>query len=128
MRCRDLSCAGPQFHNPPAQSTNAAPTSDTNQPPTADTVPSTNTSPATEPAPQAGPASATNSAPVVMPDVRPIPLAVKAGHPELATISPVADNANNAHALDLQTCFQLTAIRDDSLRSARKTSRSPARR
>jgi outer membrane protein TolC len=51
-----------------------------------------------------------------MPDVRPIPSAVKAGHPELATISPVANNANNAHALDLQTCFQFTAIRDDSLK------------
>jgi outer membrane protein len=103
-----------------AQSTNAAPISDTNQPPTADVVPSTNTSPATEPAPQAGPPSATNSAPVVMPDVRPIPLAVKAGHPELATISPVADNANNARALDLQTCFQLTAIRDDSLKISKE--------
>jgi outer membrane protein len=99
-----------------AQSTNAAPSSDTNQPPTADVVPSTNTSPATEPAPQAGPPSATNSAPILMPDVRPIPLAVKASHPELATISPVAANANNPHALDLQTCFQLTALRDDSLK------------
>ena len=99
-----------------AQTTNAAPSSDTNQPPTANVVPSTNTSPATEPAPQAGPDSATNSAPVVMPDVRPIPLAVRASHPELATISPVAANANNPHALDLQACFQFTAVRDDSLK------------
>ena len=102
-----------------AQSTNAAPASDTNQPPTANAVPSTNTSPATEPAPQAGPASATNSVPV-MPDVRPIPLAVRASHPELATISPIADNANNARALDLQTCFQLTAMRDDSLKISKE--------
>ena len=51
-----------------------------------------------------------------MPDVRPIPLAVKASHPELATVSPIAQNASNTHALDLQTCFQLTAIRDDSLK------------
>ena len=97
-----------------AQTTNAA--SDTNQPPTANVVPSTNTSPETEPAPQAGPPGVTNSVPIVMPDVRPIPLAVKAGHPELATVSPVAANANNPHALDLQTCFQLTAVRDDSLK------------
>ena len=103
-----------------AQSTNAAPASDTNQPPTANAVPSTNTSPATEPAPQAGPPSVTNSAPVVMPDVRPIPLAVKASHPELATISPIAGNANNARALDLQTCFQLTAVRDDSLKISKE--------
>ena len=57
----------------------------------------------------------TNSAPV-LPDVRPIPLAVKASHPELATVSPIAQNAHDPHALDLQTCFQLTAIRDDSLK------------
>jgi outer membrane protein len=98
-----------------AQATNAA-SSDTNQPPTANVVPSAPTSPATEPAPAAGPATATNSAPVIMPDVRPIPLAVKASHPELATVSPIAENAHNPHALDLQTCFQLTAIRDDSLK------------
>jgi outer membrane protein len=97
-----------------AQSTNTA-TSDTNQPPTANVVPSAPTSPATEPAPAAGPATDTNSAPV-MPDVRPIPLAVKASHPELATVSPIAQNAKNPRALDLQTCFQLTALRDDSLK------------
>ena len=62
-----------------AQTTNAAST-DTNQPPAANVVPSAPTSPASEPAPAAGPATATNSAPV-MPDVRPIPLAVKASHP-----------------------------------------------
>ena len=66
----------------------------------------------------AGPAPATleTNAPPVMPDVRPIPLAVKASHPELATVSPIAQNANDSHALDLQTCFQLTTIRDDSLK------------
>ncbi len=55
-----------------------------------------------------------------MPDVRPIPLAVKASHPELATISPIAANASNPKALDLQTCFQLTALRDDSLKISRE--------
>jgi outer membrane protein len=97
-----------------AQTTNAT-TGDTNQPPTANVVPSAPTSPATEPAPAAGPATETNSTPV-LPDVRPIPLAVKASHPELATVSPIAQNAGNPHALDLQTCFQLTAVRDDSLK------------
>ena len=96
------------------QTTNA-PSADTNLPPAANVVPSAPTSPATEPAPAAGPASVTNSAPVLS-DVRPIPLAVKASHPELATVSPIADNARDPHALDLQTCFQLTAIRDDSLK------------
>lgn len=90
-------------------------TSDTNMPPSAVVAPSRPTSPATEPAPAAGPSTATNSVPV-MPDVRPIPLAVKASHPELATVSPVSQNAKNIHALDLQTCFQLTAVRDDSLK------------
>jgi outer membrane protein len=97
-----------------AQMTNAS-TADTNQPPAANVVPSAPTSSAAELAPAAGPASVTNSAPV-MPDVRPIPLAVKASHPELATVSPIADNAHDPHALDLQTCFQLTAVRDDSLK------------
>jgi outer membrane protein len=75
------------------------------------------------PPPVAGPATATaetnaattNASPDLA-DVRPIPLAVKASHPELATVSPIAQNAHDPHALDLQTCFQLTAIRDDSLK------------
>jgi len=88
----------------------------TNAPPTA--VPSTTS---TEPAQGPAPATletntATTPALPVMPDVRPIPLAVKASHPELATVSPIAQNAHDIHALDLQTCFQLTAIRDDSLK------------
>jgi outer membrane protein len=49
-------------------------------------------------------------------DVRPVPLAVRASHPELATVSPIEANAHDPHALDLETCFQLTAIRDDSLK------------
>ncbi|MCE0499657.1 MAG: TolC family protein [Methylacidiphilales bacterium] len=49
-------------------------------------------------------------------DARPVPEAVKASHPELATVSPIAANARNPRALDLQTCFQLTAVRDDSLK------------
>jgi outer membrane protein len=100
-----------------APATNAAPASsgDTNQPPAANVVPSAPTSTANEPAPVAGPFAITNSAPTVS-DVRPIPSAVKASHPELATVSPIADNAKNLHALDLETCFELTAVRDDSLK------------
>jgi outer membrane protein len=49
-------------------------------------------------------------------EVRPVPLAVRASHPELATVSPIEANAHDPRALDLQTCFQLTAIRDDSLK------------
>jgi outer membrane protein len=49
-------------------------------------------------------------------DVRPVPLAVRASHPELATVSPIESYAHDPNALDLQTCFQLTAIRDDSLK------------
>jgi len=51
-----------------------------------------------------------------MADIRPLPPSVKASHPELATVSPVAQFNNNPKALDLQTCFQMTAIRDDSLK------------
>ena len=49
-------------------------------------------------------------------DVRPVPLAVRASHPELATVSPIAPDAKDPNALDLQTCFRMTAIRDDSLK------------
>lgn len=48
-------------------------------------------------------------------DVRPVPLAVRASHPELATVSPIEANAHDPHALDLETCFRMTAVRDDSL-------------
>lgn len=66
-------------------------------------------------APMMTPPPATN-APPVLEDVRPVPAAVKASHPELATVSPIAQNARDPRALDLQTCFQLTAVRDDSLK------------
>jgi outer membrane protein len=73
------------------------------------------------------PGSDTNAAPMVtapaitnqpptLADVRPMPSVVKASRPELATVSPVAQFDNNPKALDLQTCFQLTAVRDDSLK------------
>jgi outer membrane protein len=78
----------------------------TNTPP-----PETNASPNA-----ASPVPDTSAATPVLPDVRPIPQAVRASHPELATVSPIAQNAKDPHALDLQTCFQLTAIRDDSLK------------
>ncbi|MCE0482664.1 MAG: TolC family protein [Methylacidiphilales bacterium] len=62
----------------------------------------------------------TNTAPSTpspnLADVRPEPLAVQASHPELATVSPIAKNSCDTHALDLQTCFQLTAVRNDSLK------------
>jgi len=51
-----------------------------------------------------------------LPDVRPLPPSVKASHPELATVSPVAKFDHDPKALDLQTCFKLTAVRDDSLK------------
>ena len=89
-----------------------AATSETNSPPTVAGPATVTTAPAQGPAP----ATSDTNAPPVLPDVRPIPLAVKASHPELATVSPIAQNARDPHALDLQTCFQLTAIRDDSLK------------
>lgn len=57
------------------------------------------------------PAPAANEA-----DYRPVPAAVRASHPELATVSPIAANMQDRRALDLQTCFQMTAVRDDSLK------------
>jgi outer membrane protein len=58
----------------------------------------------------------TNAPPLDVADVRPVPNAVRASHPELATVSPVAQFNQDPKALDLQTCFQLTAVRDDSLK------------
>jgi outer membrane protein len=83
-------------------------------------LPSTNLPPADAastnyPATVKTPDATTNAAPSLA-DVRPVPPAVRASHPELATVSPVAQDAHDPHALDLQTCFQLTAIRDDSLK------------
>jgi len=106
------------------QTTNA-PAAETNAPSTITATATTTTAPAQGPAPATSAAAANDTSntnavttivPPVMPDVRPIPLAVKASHPELATVSPIAQYASNPRALDLQTCFQLTAIRDDSLK------------
>jgi outer membrane protein len=100
-----LSLAGAE-----AQTTNGP----ASTPPAATVVPATNAVDANA-APMISPPPATNAAPVLA-DVRPVPLAVRASHPELATVSPVAQDARDPHALDLQTCFQLTAVRDDSLK------------
>jgi outer membrane protein len=100
------------------QTTNA-PSEATNEPPTVAQNAMATAAPAQGPAPatsESATATSDTNAPPVLPDVRPIPLAVRASHPELATVSPIADNASDPHALDLQTCFQLTAIRDDSLK------------
>jgi len=91
--------------------TTSAPSEATNEPSTVAEPATATTAPAQEPAP-----ATSESATATLPDVRPIPLAVKASHPELATVSPIADNSRDPHALDLQNCFQLTAIRDDSLK------------
>jgi outer membrane protein TolC len=58
---------------------------------------------------------ATN-APPDLADIRAVPEVVRASRPDQALVSPIADNARDPQALDLQTCFQLTAIRDDSLK------------
>ena len=57
----------------------------------------------------------TNAAPN-MADIRVVPDVVKASRPEDALTSPVAQYANDPTAFDLETCFQLTALRDDSLK------------
>ena len=91
----------------PGVSTNVVPTAPaaalTNGPPAApaDGMGTDTTVPAT------GPTTA---------EVRPVPLAVRASPPELATVSPVEANAHDPRALDLETCFRLTAVRDDSLK------------
>jgi outer membrane protein len=58
----------------------------------------------------------TNAPPSDFADARPMLSVVKQSHPELATVSPVAQFNHDPKALDLQTCFQLTAVRDDSLK------------
>ncbi len=105
-----------------AQTTNAA---------TATAAPSTNATSSVAPTPVADTSTnavdpnavpmitlpaITNQPPSDIADVRPMPSAVKESHPELATVSPVAQFNHDPKALDLQTCFQLTAIRDDSLK------------
>lgn len=100
---------------PNPATTNALDTTSTNLPPTNTTLTNAVTSPATN-------AADTNAFPTItpatnaLPDVRPMPLAVRASHPELATVSPIAQNMRDPHALDLQTCFRLTAVRDDTLK------------
>ena len=91
--------------------TNAAPTSATSAP-----VPAAVTNAPSATAPPTVSLPPPTNAPSSLTDVRPMPAVVRASRPELATVSPIADNARDAHALDLQTCFQLTAIRDDSLK------------
>ena len=83
----------------------------TNIVPTAPAAAMTNAPAAIDGEPVALPASGPTAA-----DIRPVPLAVRASHPELATVSPIEAYAHDPHALDLQTCFQLTAVRDDSLK------------
>jgi outer membrane protein TolC/AcrR family transcriptional regulator len=108
--------APPATNAPPV----AAETATTNLPPSATTDSTTGPAASTAPAAPTEPtASATNAMtePTPLPpDVRPVPEAVKASHPELATVSPIAANSRNPRALDLQSCFQLTAVRDDSLK------------
>lgn len=93
-----------QSTNAPSTNSPPAETASTNYPTTTNAPDTTGTNPA-----------ATNATPSLA-DVRPVPLAVRASHPELATVSPIREDARDPHALDLQTCFQLTAIRDDSLK------------
>jgi outer membrane protein TolC/AcrR family transcriptional regulator len=59
---------------------------------------------------------ATTNAPPDLADQRAVPAVVKASRPDLALVSPIADDAKDPTAIDLQTCFQLTAVRDDSLK------------
>ena len=94
----------PKLATDPGVSTNVVPTAPAASNPNA---PVTDTEAAAPESPVAtsGPTTA---------DVRPVPLAVRASHPELATVSPIEANAHDPHALDLETCFQLTAMRDDS--------------
>jgi outer membrane protein len=82
----------------------------TNIVPTAPAYAMTKAPPAVDGEPTVLPASGPAAA-----DVRPVPLAVRASHPELATVSPIEVYAHDPHALDLETCFRLTALRDDSL-------------
>jgi len=97
------------------QSTNVPPVTptSTNAPTTS---PTTNAAPDPNAVPMVTLPAITNASSSSLADVRPEPLAVRASHPELATVSPTAQNTKDPHALDLQTCFQMTAVRDDSLK------------
>jgi len=83
--------------------------------PAADTVPPPSFDSTTNDA-GATPSPDGTNAPPDLADLREVPEVVRASHPESALESPVAANANNPRALDLQTCFQLTAVRDDTLK------------
>ncbi len=98
---------------PPAPSASSILTS--NYPPADSVQPPAMTAEATNNTAAPSSINATNTPPGLA-DIRAVPPAVRASHPELALVSPVAAYAHDIHALDLQTCFQLTAIRDDSLK------------
>ena len=95
-----------------AQATNAAPA----------TLPATNYPAADTVAPpvmddtNTVPALPSTNAPPNLADIRAVPEVVRASRPDQALVSPIANNARDPQAVDLQTCFQLTAIRDDSLK------------
>jgi|GEM_PF-201118 len=106
--------------NAPTLPTDSAPVPTTNAPastaPTVVTITATN-APTANGVPMVTLPAVTNTPSATeLPDVRPVPPSVKASHPELATVSPVAQFNRDPKALDLQTCFQLTAVRDDSLK------------
>lgn len=84
--------------------------------PSADTTPPPVMSDATNDLTTTAPPAASTNAPPDLADQRAVPTVVKASRPDLALVSPIADNARDPLAVDLQTCFQLTAVRDDSLK------------
>jgi outer membrane protein len=98
-----------------AQSTNMAPPAPTLPPvtnyPAADTAVPPSMSDDVTNSPPAG-----ANAPPDLADTREVPPVVRASHPERALVSPIADDARDPRAVDLQTCFRLTAVRDDSLK------------
>ena len=62
-------------------------------------------------------APATTNTPPDLADIRAVPNVVRAEPSgKLALVSPIAAAANDPRALDLETCFRLTAVRDDSLK------------
>ncbi len=104
-----FSCATGQTTNTPP------PTLPVTNYPAADTVPPPTMTAAPNDSSVTPPPYGTN-APPDLADVRAVPPAVQASHPELALVSPIVDAARDPMALDLQTCFRLTAVRDDSLK------------
>ena len=84
--------------------------------PSADTTPPPVMSDATNDLTTTAPPTSITNTPPDLADQRAVPAVVKASRPDLALASPIADNARDPLAVDLQTCFQLTAVRDDSLK------------